>query len=328
MPQRDRPPFLRRISQIEKASERTKFAIVCAWSALQQLLDYQRARRAWLASSLREHWRRGSPWVKLGRTAADGWKASHWLAHHLPCHFRDMAAERGLVPYTRDGRAEGSAHEWALHEAMAITFDLIMNCRPGRRVGQPLPQPGTKEFDRRNGNYGAEIARNARRLSGRFHRLVRESPGEAPPDELERRRFLAELEMERCAAINRLEALAGSSLTPQARGRRHRARRPGATSRAGGQCSHGDDFRDVTWRGVRHAFTGNQAAVVGVLWKHWVSGNPDVSQERLQEGADTEQRIRDVFKRGRRMHPAWRTMIVPGATRGTLRLAGPSPLTN
>lgn len=81
--------------------------------------------------------------------------------------------------------------------------------------------------------------------------------------------------------------------------------------------NHSEDYRTCTWHGADFAFTPTQAKVIGVLWEAAENGVPDVSQETLLEAAGSEgNRLRDVF----RNNPAWGTLIVAGATRGSFRL--------
>jgi hypothetical protein len=88
---------------------------------------------------------------------------------------------------------------------------------------------------------------------------------------------------------------------------------------------HSPDFRSVNWFGETHYFTPTQAAIVAILWGAWEGGAPDVGQETLlrRASADTH-RLRDVFKTARGVHPAWGTMIKPGATKGAYRLQEPA----
>jgi hypothetical protein len=86
-------------------------------------------------------------------------------------------------------------------------------------------------------------------------------------------------------------------------------------------ANHSLDFRSVNWFGTMHSFTPNQAAVVKVLWESWKQGTPDVGDNALLEAAESDStRISVLFLK----HPAWRTMIVPGQTKGTRRLAEPA----
>src|SRR5262249_8972013 len=81
---------------------------------------------------------------------------------------------------------------------------------------------------------------------------------------------------------------------------------------------HSPDFRSVVWFGEYHSFTKGQAAVVSILWLTWVVGVPDVGQETLLEKTELETpRLAKVFAG----HAAWGTMIVPGETKGSFRLA-------
>lgn len=83
---------------------------------------------------------------------------------------------------------------------------------------------------------------------------------------------------------------------------------------------HSPDFRSVHWFGNDYSFTATQAACVGVLWREWEDGTPDVGDATLLEAVDSRTgRIVDVF----RGNGAWGTMIVPGETKGTRRLSPP-----
>ena len=60
--------------------------------------------------------------------------------------------------------------------------------------------------------------------------------------------------------------------------------------------------------------------MVRVLWEAWQNGTPDVGQDYLIEQADAASgRLADVFKGS----PAWKTLVVPGESRGAYRLAEP-----
>jgi hypothetical protein len=81
---------------------------------------------------------------------------------------------------------------------------------------------------------------------------------------------------------------------------------------------HSPDFRSVTWNDDRYSFTAKQAAIVEHLWSAFGRGVPDVGDGTLLELVDSQgARVSHVF----RDHPAWDVMIIPGATRGTRRLA-------
>jgi hypothetical protein len=86
-----------------------------------------------------------------------------------------------------------------------------------------------------------------------------------------------------------------------------------------GPARHSTDYRSVHWYGHDFTFTACQAAVVGVLWKNWGNGTPDVGQETLLADLDTK-RLIDLFKE----HPAWGVMIVPGDSKGSYRLRSPA----
>jgi len=83
---------------------------------------------------------------------------------------------------------------------------------------------------------------------------------------------------------------------------------------------HAPDFRSVRWNGKIFSFTIAQSKVVAALWEAWKLGTPEVGAETLLQAIDHEAppaRL-DITFRG---HPAWKTMIVPGSTKGAYRLA-------
>ncbi len=85
---------------------------------------------------------------------------------------------------------------------------------------------------------------------------------------------------------------------------------------------HSDDFRSVHWFGTDYFFTEAQADCIRVLWKAWANGTPDLSQDYILAEAEVESpRLSYLFSD----HPAWKTMIVSGHTKGTFQLNGPSP---
>ena len=91
---------------------------------------------------------------------------------------------------------------------------------------------------------------------------------------------------------------------------------------------HSTDFRSVSWDGEQFYFTATQAAAVRVLWTAWQRGTPDLGELTILDQAGSSMadsrhgRLRDLFRSGRKMHPAWNKMIVAGATKGAFRLAG------
>lgn len=90
--------------------------------------------------------------------------------------------------------------------------------------------------------------------------------------------------------------------------------------------AHSPDFRTVNWFGVVHHFTPTQARIVECLWSAWEQGTPALSYAYIKTylAASCESeclRVRDLFRRGGRCHPAWGSMIVRGPTRGSLMLA-------
>lgn len=85
---------------------------------------------------------------------------------------------------------------------------------------------------------------------------------------------------------------------------------------------HSDDFRSVHWYGKDYTFTRTQAACVGVLWRAWKAGTPELGQQTILEHPTVEaesDRLIDVFKQC----PAWGKMIQKGTTSGAYRLVEP-----
>ncbi len=88
------------------------------------------------------------------------------------------------------------------------------------------------------------------------------------------------------------------------------------------KCS--DDFRSVVWGTEQFSFTAQQAACIGVLWKHWQNGTPEIGQDYIMEHIDSSQnRLRDVFKAKTKVHAAWGRLIIEGQTKGAYRLSEP-----
>ena len=80
------------------------------------------------------------------------------------------------------------------------------------------------------------------------------------------------------------------------------------------------DFKSIRCGGQIFEFTNNQRVVIGALVKAYWNGTPVLSKEYLLELIDHEAppaRMDAVF----RDHPAWKTLVVPGGTRGSLQLA-------
>ena len=85
-------------------------------------------------------------------------------------------------------------------------------------------------------------------------------------------------------------------------------------------CRHSVDFRMVVWFGKEHRFSPTQAACVGVLWRAWWNGAPDVGQETILDKAKSNSnRLQDVFKG----HKTWRELI-ESRSKGTYRLKIPT----
>jgi hypothetical protein len=89
-------------------------------------------------------------------------------------------------------------------------------------------------------------------------------------------------------------------------------------------AAFGLDCRTVAWFGSVYTFTPTQAACVKVLLEHYKNGVPEVGESTIltNEWVDSSQtRLASVFDNGK--HAAWGTMIKPGSTKGTVRLAKP-----
>ncbi|HEY1381000.1 MAG TPA: hypothetical protein VGF55_29640 [Gemmataceae bacterium] len=83
-----------------------------------------------------------------------------------------------------------------------------------------------------------------------------------------------------------------------------------------------EDFRTVLWHGQVYGFSPAQAKVVAALWAAREAGRPDVPNEALvRAGGTGDDRLEEVFNGS----PAWGTLILEGAARGTHRIAPPSP---
>ncbi|TWU06881.1 hypothetical protein CA54_52830 [Symmachiella macrocystis] len=98
------------------------------------------------------------------------------------------------------------------------------------------------------------------------------------------------------------------------------ARTLGAGGEPSGAAS--TDFRSMWWGGNLYSFTVNQAPVMRLLYENWKAGTPDVGDETLLLAVDPEAppaRLSTLF----RDHCAWGTLIVPGGSKGSHRLAEP-----
>jgi hypothetical protein len=90
--------------------------------------------------------------------------------------------------------------------------------------------------------------------------------------------------------------------------------------RNSGRPNHSPDFRSVIWYGTPYTFTALQAACVKILWQAWENRTPEVGDAAILQSAESSSdRLSWLF----RDHSAWDSMIVPGSTKGTHRLADP-----
>jgi hypothetical protein len=86
--------------------------------------------------------------------------------------------------------------------------------------------------------------------------------------------------------------------------------------------SAGDEFRSLLWHGQVYGFNPAQAKVVAKLWNARQKGQPDVADDQLiRVSGSPNGRLDEVFNGS----PAWGTLITDGETRGTHRIAPPSP---
>jgi hypothetical protein len=86
-------------------------------------------------------------------------------------------------------------------------------------------------------------------------------------------------------------------------------------------CSAGPDFTSLLWNGIRYTFSPTQRAIVRQLYEAWRTGHPDVGQETLLAGANSDgSSVADLFRR----HPAWSVAIIASPTKGAYRLSDPS----
>lgn len=132
------------------------------------------------------------------------------------------------------------------------------------------------------------------------------------PEMVRSTRPLRELAERFSSAIERLEKL---TLGPPPR--------KGTGTGVSPLVSHSVDFRSITFGGETFSFSPNQAAAMRVLYENWDRGAPEVADETVLFAIDAEAppaRLRDVF----RGHPAWDTLIVAGATKGSRKLAIPT----
>jgi hypothetical protein len=85
---------------------------------------------------------------------------------------------------------------------------------------------------------------------------------------------------------------------------------------------HSPCFSSASWFGQNYCFTASQARVVAALWAAWQKGFPELSGHHLlrQCGGQAPKRLATLFQN----HPAWGTMIVPGAIPGCWRLQVPA----
>ena len=89
------------------------------------------------------------------------------------------------------------------------------------------------------------------------------------------------------------------------------------------QTNHSADFTAVKWKGIKYEFSKAQATAVEMLWQEWEKGGLSLSEKTIGERIGTSNdnyRLTHTFRVGRKMHPAWKTMIVSSG-QGKFRLS-------
>ena len=77
------------------------------------------------------------------------------------------------------------------------------------------------------------------------------------------------------------------------------------------------DLRSLFWNEEEYSLTASQAAILEVLIKASITGVRDVSSSYiLEESGCSKSRVPDILKRS----VLWKTLVVQGGTKGTLRL--------
>ena len=96
------------------------------------------------------------------------------------------------------------------------------------------------------------------------------------------------------------------------------------TSSESQEFQHSTDYASVTWGEQQYQFNKNQATCVRLLHEAWLKGTPYLSSHTLLSEIESASRMSDLFKR----HPAWNSLIVPGARKATygLKLSPKLPL--
>lgn len=93
---------------------------------------------------------------------------------------------------------------------------------------------------------------------------------------------------------------------------------------------HSPDYRSVRFQGQQFTFSQRQALSVQILHLAWQGHTPEVGQDRILEDIGSLEkpvsgrkrhlnhatRLRDIFRK----NPAWKTLIIPGKSRGSYRL--------
>jgi len=89
--------------------------------------------------------------------------------------------------------------------------------------------------------------------------------------------------------------------------------KPQAKSDVLDNCEHSPDYRSITWYGQSYTFNPTQAKAIKLLWAAWE--NPDkvgVHQKDVaaaMNSASENYRLVYSFRKNKKYHPAWRTII-------------------
>lgn len=89
---------------------------------------------------------------------------------------------------------------------------------------------------------------------------------------------------------------------------------------------HSQDFSSVHWFGTDYTFTAMQADAVSEWWAAWKHGTPDVRDTTILTEVGAKSKKKASLHNILSGHPAWGTMIIAGATKGTHRLQQPEKI--
>jgi len=82
------------------------------------------------------------------------------------------------------------------------------------------------------------------------------------------------------------------------------------------------DGLQVNWNGELFSFTKLQGKAFALLLRNWEHGTPDLHGDVIRRKLGVAQlALRKVFIRRKKLNKAWGRLIVPGETKGKVRLA-------